>query len=179
MKSINDIISDVISAEGGYSDSPSDKGGRTAFGITEAIARKNGYTGDMRFLPIDTARGIYYQDYVVTPGFDKVLLLSPQIAAELVDTGVNMGPQTAAKFLQISLNCFNTGLFTDLVVDGSIGQATISALAAYMKARKDKAIDNLLKALNCLQGARYIEIATNDHSQRAFTFGWLDNRVKL
>lgn len=179
MKSINDIIEDVLEAEGGFVDNKLDKGGPTNFGITMAVARQNGFTGNIKDLPISTARAIYYQQYIVDPSFDKVLLVSPQVAAELVDTGVNMGPATAAKFLQTSLNAFNTGLFPDLVVDGAIGTGTINALTAYMKARKDKAVDNLLKALNCLQGACYIELATKDPSQKAFTFGWLDNRVKL
>jgi len=181
MKSINDIIGDVIAAEGGIVNNPSDPGGATNFGITQSVARGHGYKGDMRDLPESLARAIYYEDYVVKPGFDKVLILSAQIAAELVDTGVNMGPAVAAKFLQRSLNAFNTEgkLFTDLIVDGQIGNATINALAAYMKVRKEKAIDVLLKALNCLQGARYIELSESNKKLRSFTFGWLDNRVKL
>lgn len=67
----------------------------------------------------------------------------------------------------------------EVVFDGQIGNATISALAAYMKARKEKAIDVLLKALNCLQGARYIELSQSNAKLKVFTFGWLDNRVKL
>lgn len=181
MKSINDIIGDVIAAEGGYVNNPSDPGKETRYGITEGVARGHGYKGEMRELPESLARAIYYADYVSKPGFDKVHLLAPTVAAELVDTGVNMGPAVAAKFLQQALNSFNTDekLFADLDTDGIIGQATINALAAYMKARKEKAIDVLLKALNCLQGARYIELAEANNKQKAFTFGWLDNRVKL
>jgi lysozyme family protein len=180
-KSINDIIGDVIAAEGGYVNSPSDPGNETKYGITIATARAHGYKADMRDLPESLARAIYYEDYVVKPGFDNVLILSAQIAAELVDTGVNMGTAVAAKFLQQSLNSFNTdgSLFADLIVDGAIGNATINALAAYMRARKEKAIDVLLKALNCLQGARYIELSESNKKLCGFTFGWLDNRVKL
>ena len=181
VKSINDIIEDVLIAEGGYVSNPSDPGGETNFGITKDVAVKNGYVGDMKDLPISLARSIYYNDYVVKPGFDKVYLIAPTVAAELVDTGVNMSPKVAATFLQQALNAFNTDskMFTDLETDGVIGPSTINALASYMKARKEKAIEVLLKALNCLQGAHYIRISNSNKKLKNFTFGWLDNRIKL
>ncbi len=180
-KSINDIIEEVLEKEGKYSGHPSDPGQKTMYGITESTARRNGYFGEIKDLPISVARAIYYGEYVVDPGFDKVLLLSAQIATELVDTGVNMGQPVAAKFLQRALNSFNTdgNLYKDLDTDGKIGQATINALAAFMRVRKELAIDSLLKALNCLQGAHYIELTETNKKLRAFTFGWINNRVKL
>jgi typhoid toxin secretion A len=35
----------------------------------------------------------------------------------------------------------------------------------------------MFKALNSLQGVRYIEIAENNPSQETFTVGWFDKRV--
>lgn len=181
MKSINDIIEHVIEAEGGYVDIKNDLGGPTRYGITKATAERNGYKGEMRDFPLSMARSIYYSDYVVNPGFDQVLLLSPTIAAELVDTGVNMGPSTAAKMLQECLNAFNMAgkLYADIAVDGKIGRGTILALRSFLAARQERGQDVLLKALNCLQGARYISLATKDQKQESFVFGWIDNRIKL
>lgn len=180
MKRIDDIIDEIILAEGGYSDNPDDSGGKTMYGITEKVARANGYGGDMRDLPIGFARTIYYQRYVVEPGFDRILLVSYPICAEMVDTGVNMGPATAAKFLQQTLNAFNQrgSLWPDLVVDGGIGRKTMEALAAYLKHRRgDDGERVLLVALNCLQGARYIELAQADQKNETHAYGWLRNRV--
>ena len=53
----------LIGHEGGYSDHPSDPGGKTQFGITEAVARAHGFTGDMRTLTRDEAKRIYRVDY--------------------------------------------------------------------------------------------------------------------
>jgi len=36
-----------------------------------------------------------------------------------------------------------------------------------------------LTALNCLQGARYVELARNRAANEAFLFGWLRTRVGL
>jgi hypothetical protein len=53
--SVDTLIDEVISREGGYVDHPADRGGPTMFGITEAVARANGYDGPMRNLPRATA----------------------------------------------------------------------------------------------------------------------------
>lgn len=181
MRDVAELIDEIIRVEGGYSDNPNDSGGKTKYGITEKVARANGYTGDMRDLHIELARGIYYRRYVVEPGFDKVMLLSPVIAAELVDTGVNMGPAVAGKFLQSALNAFNQRgtLWPDLVVDGGVGQKTISALASHLRKRGERdGVRVLLVALNALQGARYIELSQmGEHKNEDFVFGWMLNRV--
>lgn len=181
LDTINRLIDNIIEVEGGFSDHPSDPGKTTMYGITESVARQNGYTGHMRDMPQKFAREIYYNRYVVEPGFDKVLLLSPIIAGELIDTGVNMGTKVSAQFLQRCLNAFNLqgSAYSDLVVDGAIGNATIQALKSYMTLRKADAVPVILSALNCLQGARYIEIIESRPTSESFVFGWFKNRVKL
>lgn len=178
---IEQIIDGIIEREGDYSNDPSDHGGPTRWGITEAVARAHGYTGDMRQLPQDLARQIYRQSYYIGPGFDQVATLSPRIAEELTDTGVNMGPPQAADFLQRALNALNKrGMFyADLTVDGHLGPQSIAALAGYLKARGVEGEGVLLLALNCLQGARYIELAESRPANEDFEYGWLKERVAL
>jgi lysozyme family protein len=53
----------IVALEGGYSDDPRDPGGKTKFGITEAVARQHGYIGAMQALPLDVAGEIYRSDY--------------------------------------------------------------------------------------------------------------------
>ena len=179
--SIEEIINDIIRVEGGYSNDKADAGGETMYGITVAVARNHGYTGAMRNLPRQTAYDIYYKSYVVEPGFDLVAKIDPAIAAELVDTGVNMGTTTAAKFLQQSLNALNDGgtKYPDLVVDGRLGKASISALEAFLRQRGADGRVVLLRALNSLQGARYIALAESRPQNERFIFGWFHARVKM
>lgn len=177
-KTIDDIIDMVLASEGGYGFDPADAGGETMHGITKLVARNNGYRGEMIDLPVALARSIYRKRYVEDPGFDKVAALSHTIAAELTDTGVNMGPARAAEFLQRWLNGFNVGArYPDLVVDGAVGPKTLRALAVYLEWRGAPGERALLAGLNASQGARYLDLAEAKPSQRKFLFGWISQRV--
>lgn len=94
------IIEGILGKEGGYVDHPSDKGGPTRWGITQNTARAYEYTGDMKLLPRETAKAIYLSQYWTEPNFHRIAELSPAIAQELCDTGVNMGPRVVSTFLQ-------------------------------------------------------------------------------
>ncbi len=175
------LINDLIAREGEYVDNPADKGGKTRWGITEAVARANGYKGDMRHLPRGLAEALYIRRYVIEPGFNKVLELSQLIAEEMVDTGVNMGTSLPGPWLQRVLNALNqeARTFPDLVVDGQLGPATIGALRTVLKQRGKDGETVVMRALNCLQGARYLEITEAREKNEAFYFGWLLNRVEV
>jgi len=175
-KSIEQMITDLIQVEGTYSDHPADKGGPTMYGITQAVARANGYTGQMRDMPRAIAENIYRKRYFIDPGFDRVYLLSPLIAEEMFDTGVNMGTSVPGPWLQRFLNVFNDTK-TDLAVDGVIVPATIVALRLFLNKRGSDGEQVMVRGLNCLQGARYLELAEKREQNRAFIFGWLKNRV--
>ena len=179
--SIRDIIFGIITVEGEYSNDPSDSGGATRWGITEKVARANGYTGDMRELPTTVAYDIYYKQYVVLPEFDEVYKVSPQISEELVDTGVNMGISIASKFLQQALNALNDGgtQYSDLVVDGVLGNRSISSLQSFLARRGANGTKVLLRALNSRQCARYISIAESTPKNERFVYGWILNRVSI
>lgn len=175
MKTINGIIEDVIANEGGYVNDSRDRGGETNFGITIRTARSQGYQGAMRDMPRDFAREVYNRQYVVAPGFDKVGALSIPIAAELVDTGVNMGPKVAATFLQRALNGLNRqgADYADIVADGTVGPATLTALKAFLARRGAEGEGRLLSLLNALQGERYLSLAEGRAANEAFLYGWL------
>lgn len=176
---IEDIIEQVVLPnEGGYVNNAADKGGATNFGITEATARQQGYTGDMRAMPRSFAIEVYRRQYADAPGFTAIGAISMPIARELIDTGVNMGPKVASTFLQRALNGLNNGGrdYPDLIVDGQAGAATRAALSAFLAKRGAEGERRLLALLNAEQGERYLSLAEGRAANEAFLYGWL-NRI--
>lgn len=176
---IDELIDAAIDREGDYSDHPADRGGPTRFGITQGVAREDGYAGPMRAFPRDRAVAIYRRLYWTRPGYDRVADRAPAIAAELFDTGINMGPAVASGFLQRALNALNRGAadYPDMPVDGAIGPRTLGALDRFLARRKPSGETLLLKAIEALQGERYLSLAERRPANEAFLYGWLANRL--
>lgn len=179
--SIQVIIDGIIKAEGGYSNDKDDHGGETMYGITATTAKANGYYGSMKDLPLATARQIYMNQYWFVPKFDQVERLSPAVAEELCDTGVNCGVPFAQGILQAALNLLNRqeADYKDIPEDKNIGPGTLAALAAYLLKRGKDGEIVLVRVLNIMQGARYIEITKTRPANETFFFGWILNRVKV
>ena len=175
----NRVIDRIIEIEGGYVDDPDDSGGETHYGITAKVAREYGYTGPMRDMPRDVACAIYTDRYWNALRLDDVAALSEAVAAELADTGVNMGTGRAGAFLQRALNAFNRqgADWPDIAVDGAVGPATVDALRAYFATRARDGETVLLAALNALQGEAYIALAERRRKDEKYVFGWFLNRV--
>lgn len=179
--SVADLIAEAIDIEGGYSNNPDDSGGETNWGVTIRRARKFGYTGPMIDMPRSIAEAMYEQENWYEPGFYDVSVFSPLIARELFDTGINCGVSRACEFFQIALNALNRQGkdYADIAEDADIGPATLQALKAYLRLRGVRGERVMLKALNALQGARYIELSRARQKDENFVFGWLENRVAI
>ena len=108
----------LLGHEGGYANHPSDPGGETMWGITKRVAAQNGYTGDMRSMPVETARAIYKSMY-----WDAVQAenLPADIRYIVFDSAVNSGVVQAARWLQRACGVKD---------DGIIGPQTIRAANA-------------------------------------------------
>lgn len=173
------LIDAVIDREGGFVDDPADRGGATRWGVTQAVARANGYTGDMRAYPRAAAVAVYRTLYWYRPRFDRIAARAPVLAADLFDTAVNMGAAVATGFLQRALNALNRGGrdYPDHPVDGTIGPATLAALDAFLTHRTPGGEAVLVKAIEALQGERYLSLAEQRPANEAFLYGWLANRV--
>jgi lysozyme family protein len=164
---VDGLIDGIIEREGGFVNHPADKGGPTCFGITEAVARAHGYAGAIRQLPRGDAAAIYKRLYWLRPRFDEVAKRSTSIAAEIFDTGVNMGPAVAVTFLQRALTALNRNAkdYPDLTPD------------TFLASRSTGGGTVLLRALEALQGERYLRLAERRPANEAFLYGWLANRI--
>lgn len=170
------IIAAVFAVEGGFVNNPKDPGGATNHGITEAVARKHGYEGDMKDLPKEFAEAIYYGDYILKPNFHLVINQSPAIGEELVDTGVNTGPHRPSLWFQNALNSLNRGGkdYPSIKVDGKVGPQTVEAYRALERVRgKVKACELVLKLMDAQQATYYMSLT----HLNTFTVGWIDHRI--
>ena len=169
------IIGAVFSVEKGYVNDPKDPGGATNHGITERVARDNGYEGEMRELPRDVAADIYARDYISKPGFDRVIVMSPAVGEKLVDAGVNAGPGRSARWFQHALNHLGRGGadYPTVTADGRIGPHTLAAYQALERKRgRIKACELTLKLLDAQQASHYMQL-----NQPTFVVGWVDHRI--
>lgn len=183
-KTVASIIDGIIAREGdAYTNDPADSGGPTKYGITLATltaAREQPCTaGDVESLTRAEAFETYRSMYVYDPGFYLLLGHSPEIAAEVIDSGVNLGQGRAGRWLQRSLNVLNNRgkHYGDIDVDGAVGPATEGAFAAYLALRGDAGEQVLLEMLNALQGAFYVELAERREKDERFVYGWFSHRV--
>lgn len=178
-KTRNKIIRGITQVEGGYVNDSSDSGGKTKFGITETVARHEGYEGEIAMLPLEFAMGIYKHKYWDKLHLDYIASFSVTLAEELMDTAVNQGVSAASTYLQKSLNLLNDGgiLHKDLTVDGHIGNKSLGSLERYIRYRSGNGLDVLRKMVNCMQGAFYIELATRREKDERFIYGWFLNRI--
>jgi lysozyme family protein len=108
----------LLGHEGDFSDHPDDPGGKTRFGVTEAVAREVGYKGDMRELPLELAKRIYRAKY-----WDEVQadFLPAGIRYAMFDAAVNSGPRQAIRWLQRAVGAAD---------DGILGPRTMAAAGA-------------------------------------------------
>jgi lysozyme family protein len=139
----------LLGHEGDFSDHAADPGGKTRFGITEAVARQAGYTGDMRELPVDLAKRIYLDSYWRPVRADD---LPPGVRYIVFDGAVNSGPAQSALWLQRALG---------VTADGVIGPKTLAA--AYAKDAQQ------LRTAILAQRLRFMTGLTN---WPAFSRGW-------
>jgi lysozyme family protein len=174
------VLAALGANEGGYVAHSSDPGGETNHGITKHVAASNGYTGPMRDLPASTARGIYVNQYIERPGFMPLLEVEPALGEEVVDTGVNAGPERAALWLQQSLNHLNgRGRdFADVAEDGKVGRLTIAAYRT-LQARRGRALacQLVIKLIDAKQAGHYMALAGRNTPFEDFMVGWARTRI--
>lgn len=186
MADFNKAFEITMGHEGGYANNPNDNGGETYKGVArkfwpkwegwkaiDAIKSKYGASAAIinKHAGTDAAlqkaiKSFYKTNFWDVYSLDKVN--DQAIAEEMFDTGVNMGIKVEAEFLQRALNLTNNNgkLFKDLFVDGDIGPITLGVLNNHPNKKL------VLKILNVMQGARYIDIAERNKTQEMFINSW-------
>lgn len=152
----------VLKCEGGKCDDPRDRGGRTAFGITQRVYdewrdRKGLAQIDVWKIDQDEVKAIYDEQYWRAA---RCPVLPAPLDFVVFDSAVQHGVSRAVKWLQE---------VAEVKVDGVIGNATLAALKS--------ANPNTLVAKYLDRRERFYDaIVANDPSQARFSKGW-ENRM--
>lgn len=180
----------LIGHEGAYSNHAADRGGETYKGISRVahpswpgwilVDECKNQEDFAQCLAVNeileyAVKKFYHEEYWSVFSADE---LPVSVGYELFDIGVNMGVSKATELLQSALNAFNKqeDYWPDLNVDGAFGPKTLGTAKAMCALSSRDGEGVLVKALNCLQGARYIDIAYRNETQEVFMWGWF-NRV--
>lgn len=139
----------LLAHEGDFADLENDPGGKTRYGVTEAVARAAGYAGDMRELPLDLAKSIYRSQFWNSVRGDE---LPDGIRYLVFDGAAASGVKQSILWLQRALGVNS---------DGVLGPVTLAAAQA---ANPDRLRTRLL--------AQRLRFMTGLSNWPSFSRGW-------
>jgi lysozyme family protein len=119
----------LMTHEGGFSYRPfsDDPGGATKYGVTEKVARANGYVGKMEDFTLDFAKQIYRKDYWDACQCD---VMPDSIRYPLFDAAVNSGVAQSIKWLQSAVGVKSDGIM------GSVTKQSVNMAAPQVLRQK-------------------------------------------
>jgi lysozyme family protein len=171
VKTVDEMIADIIRREGGYVNHPADKGSHTNFGITLKTLsewRECPVTAaDVQRLQKIEAADIYRHEYYEKPHIDK---LPEPLQPVVFDMAVNMGQKQAIKILQTVIVDYLPGIS----IDGVIGSKTLDAIDELVSVISYRYFIHQIteERINF-----YRRIVNRDPSQVVFLVGW-ENRAR-
>ena len=168
------IIGAVVALEGGYVDHPNDPGGATNYGITERVARQNGFRGDMRNLTKADASAIYERQYIRDPGFLPLVAIDAAVAEEVIDTAVNMGPSRPTRYFRRAVN---EVCGTSLPIIASMDAVAVKAWGDCRANLGPRSCVRMLDSLDRQQRAEYDRLVRVNPRLKVFYRGWVNHRI--
>lgn len=171
--SVSKALTVIYKHEGGLQCSPSDPGnwtsgrvgvgkqGCTKYGIaTNTYPRVN-----IKELSLAGASKLYTRDYWNPLHLSE--LRSQALATEMLDTAVNCGTGTAANMLLRLVNVFAPAHYK---LNGHVNSEQIEWINKYTRSKTNRT--TFYKALNVLQGERYIIIMERNPRMRMYSNSW-------
>lgn len=164
-----EILDDLLTREGGYTDHSADRGGATNMGITARVLGEWRGLGrparreEVKALTRPEAIAIYRRRYIEAPGFTEEAIPYGPLRAQVIDDGVLSGTVTAIKTLQRVLGVKDDGVLGPVTRAVACTADGPSVHRAYLKARV----------------LRLVRIAQRDVSQLVFLGGWVQRALSF
>ena len=152
----------LLEEEGGWSDHPADRGGKTMYGVTQgtytAWRKKRGRPeASVRSLSKAEAREIYENEYWNAAGCDR---LPWPISYLTFDAAVNSGPSRAVRWTQSGLG---------VSADGQVGRGTILAAQKVV----DEGDGSKILSIVDQRVQFLVALVRKTPSQLVFLLGWM------
>jgi lysozyme family protein len=154
-----DAVARVLRDEGGYVNNPEDPGGETKFGIS----KRTHPNVDIRNLTPEQATEIYWNDFWLKPGFDK---LKGDVASKVFDLSVVMGEAPAVDCLIRALRA--CGATLDHSKCGRLDIAIVTTANTFTN------VPALLAAIRSEAAGHFRAIVAGNPRMSIFLKGWLN-----
>lgn len=165
MAYFKDALNNVFSIEGGFSNTKSDRGGATNFGISTKLLKAINYPKTAKQLTRVDAIEIYQDYFWKLAPFDQIK--NQRVANKIFEFVVNAGFENAIPIVQRTVNSLTSN---KIQVDGVFG--TITLIAINMLTDSDES--QLMNGIKAGQADYYKLIALRDPTQEINLEGWLN-----
>ena len=172
MKTIDEMLDDILRQEGGYVNDPADRGGATNYGISLMYAQgkpqldldRDGDIDarDIQMVTPAIARQLYREDFFLRP---RLHTLPEPLHPQLFDISVNSGPPRAIILLQRALRSLGYKIETD----GRLGPQTRGAAEDAVEKFGWKKVNNIMVDARI---AFYNAIIKSRPKNQKFRRGW-------
>lgn len=169
MANFDEALTFVLANEGGLVDNPNDHGGRTNFGISNALLKnlKGDYPADAKDLTFSQARDIYYKEFWLKAPFTS--LWNQRITNYIFDCCVLHGIGTGIEIAQRAV--WGVLGYQFVKDDGVLGNKTLAAIqqAGFL----------LMYAIQVERAAYCRLLCVKDPEQKEFLNGWLKRCFRI
>lgn len=165
---LDEALEYLLDEEGGWSNHPSDRGGKTMYGVTQGTydafrKKKRRPQQSVRTITKAEARELYQSEYWDAASCDKL----PWPVSYLVfDAAVNSGPSRAVTWCQTGLG---------VKPDGKVGPTTI----AVAQRAVDEGLGSVLLAIVDARVVFLSRLIQRSQSQADFLLGWWRRTLRV
>ena len=165
---LDEALEYLLEEEGGFSNHPSDRGGKTMYGVTQSTYNSYRKSHNLpqqtvRNISKDEARSLYNELYWKASGADR---LPWPISYLTFDAAVNSGTKRAVQWTQTGLG---------VKADGQVGPNTIAVARKAVDSGDGRVLYEIVNS----RATFLANLVKTNNSQQAFLLGWWRRTLRV